>query len=210
MSKDENLTKSHVKFLESTAIQIALQTKRYKLENYNQPQLSSLPPSDRDAMKEFLIYIKLLLGVLGHRTLEEVTTKIVNESQDNSRQIGMVEENRAVNNDTKPQVSIRLFLNVSGLKASAITTDEGIVVLKGSDAAFDIKESLSDGYRLLREKLKSNGTLVVENNKFKFDKEQLFRTASQAANVIVGYSINGREHWKDISGRSLKNIEEQI
>ena len=72
VSKDDNLTKSHVKYLESRLIQTALVIKRYKIENFNQSQLSSLPLADRDAMEEFLTYIKLLIGVFGHKILEEV------------------------------------------------------------------------------------------------------------------------------------------
>ena len=36
VSKDENLTKSHVRHLESRLIQIANAVKRYKIDNYNQ------------------------------------------------------------------------------------------------------------------------------------------------------------------------------
>ena len=64
ISKDENLTKAHVKYLESRIIQIAHKTKRCKIENFNQPQLSALPMADRDSMEEFLEQIKSLAILL--------------------------------------------------------------------------------------------------------------------------------------------------
>lgn len=202
VSKDENLTKSHVKYLESRLIQIAFSTKRYKIDNYNQSQLSSLPPADRDAMEEFLTYVKLLIGVLGHKFLEEVTSITTKKAV-----IQPVFENKEIIDQNSSRSSLELFLAISSLKAKALQTEEGIVVLEGSEAAKDIMSSLSNGYRELREKLIINGDLKLVGDRYIFQKDILFDTASPAASTIVGYSINGPQNWKDGSGRSLKEIE---
>ena len=68
---------------------------------------------------------------------------------------------------------------------------------------------MSPGYKALRTKLISDGTLKLVGDKYIFQSDQLFSTASPAAAVIVGYSINGRDNWKDSSGRSLNVIETQ-
>ena len=64
-SKDENLTKSHVKYLEARMVTIALQVDRVTLKNGNAPNLPALPRADRDAMEEFLGPARLLLAALG-------------------------------------------------------------------------------------------------------------------------------------------------
>lgn len=204
VSKDENLTKSHVKYLESRLIQIAFSTKRYKIDNSNQSQLSSLPRADKDAMEEFLIYIKLLIGVLGHKLLEEIT--LVSKKKEEIIQLTATTKTDTVIETTS---NIELFLSVATLKASALQTDEGIVVLEGSEAAKDFTNSLSYGYRELRERLITNGDLVLEGNKYIFKKNVLFDTASPAAAIVVGYSINGPNTWKNKEGKSLKEIEQQ-
>ena len=204
VSKDENLTKSHVKYLESRLIQIALSTKRYKIDNYNQSQLSSLPPADRDAMEEFLIYIKLLIGVLGHKLLEDVTT-ITKKKEEHVPFTAATQDNQVVSMIS----NLELFLSVSGLKAAALQTDEGIVVLEGSEAAKDLKPSMPNGYKELRDKFINNETLVLEGNKYIFKKDALFDTASPAAAIIVGYSITGPQTWKNKDGKTLKEIEEE-
>jgi len=204
VSKDENLTKSHVKFLESRIIQTAITTKRYKIDNGNQSQASSLPAADRDAMEEFLVYLKLLLGVFGHKLLEELTptnsiaTAVVNTS--------FSESSTVINNGNSVK-NIELFLNIGGLKASAVYTDEGVVILKGSDAAKDIQTSLPMGYRETRQKLINNGVLKETENKYIFTDSYLFDTASPAAAIVVGYSINGKNSWKNKNGLSLNEIE---
>lgn len=203
VSKDDNLTKAHVKYLESRIIQAANKTKRYKIENSNQSQASSLPMADKDAMEEFSIYIKLLLGILGHRLLEDVAPTKIKESIESFAD--QIQSNRLV--DTTPNTE--LLLITKGLRASALQTDEGIVVLEGSEAAKDYTDNLQIGYRELRENLVNDGTLQLQNSKYVFQKNQLFPSASSAAAVIVGYNINGRAHWKDINGTSLKEIEER-
>uniref|UniRef100_UPI0026370576 GIY-YIG nuclease family protein n=1 Tax=Flavobacterium sp. TaxID=239 RepID=UPI0026370576 len=52
-SKDDNLTKSHVKFLESRLISIAISADRYAVSNSISPNLSSLPLADQDSMEDF-------------------------------------------------------------------------------------------------------------------------------------------------------------
>jgi hypothetical protein len=199
ISKDENLTKSHVKYLESRLIQTALSIKRYKIDNSNQPQLSSLPPADRDAMEEFLLYIKLLLGVLGHKLLEDVISP-------NKKKEGgsiLAESNATGTNN------LELYLTISGLKARAIQTDEGIVVLQGSEAAKVFTPSLSPGYQALREKLITSGSLQLAEDRYIFQKDTLFDTPTPAGAIVVGYNMSGPQNWKDKSGKSLKEIEEQ-
>lgn len=207
ISKDENLTKGHVRYLESRSIQMAIRSNRYIIDNSNQSQLAALPPADRDAMEEFLIYQKLLLGVLGHKLLEELIITTPNPIQQVLTFIPPPGEN-----DTPVTVADtvqyeELFLSIGGINATAYNTDEGIVVKKGSQANTNIAQSLSTGYRAMREELIQNGILKLEGNKYIFQYDHLFSTATPAAQIVVGYSINGRDCWKDKNGRSLKTIE---
>jgi hypothetical protein len=60
----------------------------------------------------------------------------------------------------------------------------------------DVPASVARNFRALRDKLISAGLLVPSGNKLKLMKNQLFNSPSQAAAVLVGYSINGREAWR--------------
>jgi len=197
-SKDENLTKSHVKYLESRLVQLAKMCARYVVLNGNEPQLPVLPRGDRDAMEEFVSNLKILLGVVGYKTLESFETQkteFVSEQNNNPSAIAF-EEN------------LRLFLKSKGISARAHLTDEGIVVLSGSQVSGKVADSLSKGNKKLREKLIENRVLGKTNGVYSFVKNQLFKSPSQAAAIIVGYSVNGRECWKTSSGKTLKSIEE--
>lgn len=105
--------------------------------------------------------------------------------------------------------AIELNLSVSSLNAKAVQTNEGLVVLAGSDATANITDSLSFGYREFRQKLIDSSALALMGDRYKFQKDVLFSSASSAAAIIVGYSANGLQTWKDDYGRSLKFIEQE-
>jgi len=208
ISKDENLTKGHVRYLESRLIQTALSVKRYKIENYNQTQQSSLPLADRDAMEEFLTFIKLLIGVLGHKILEQVIQVEKPKSYDVEFDVSSL---KTIDEYFKPSelVRLELYLSMSNISAKSLQTNEGIVVLAGSEAAESFTNSLGFGYREIRERLIKSGQLKLEEKKYLFQNDVLFDSPSAAAAVILGYATNGRVNWKDINGKSLKEIEQE-
>lgn len=204
VSKDDNITKAHIKYLENRTVQIATKASRYLIENGNTPQASSLPESDIDSMEEFLEYIKLLLGVLGHKILEPITP-YVEPKTGNITYTATTKSNTVISTSS----SLQLSLKISGLSANSVQTDEGIVVLEGSEAFNEIKDSLQNGNRRIREKLIKDGIIELSNDKYIFLKNHLFNSASQAASVVVGYSINGLHHWVNSEGKSLKKLEEE-
>ena len=213
-SKDDNLTKAHVRYLESRLIALANQAGRYVIENSVSPQLPSLPRADRDAMEEFIGGIQTLLGVLGHRVLEPLVDRIptcsaVASSTGLSPAIKPDSEHLP-GQATTPAPSPIFQLRVSNLFASAVRTDEGVVVLANSEAASTAQGSLSPGYRAFRERLISMGVLIENGAKLQFSRDQLFRSPSQAAAIVAGYTINGRDNWKTPDGMSFANYENQM
>lgn len=198
-SKDDNLTKSHIKYLESRIVEIAKQTERYRLKNGNSPNLNRLPLPDKDAMEEFLANIKLLTGTLGHKFLENPisikrteTTELIDESNEN------ISDKRH---------ELVLNLNVKGIIANAIQTNEGLVVLENSEVANNPTPNY--GYGALRESLIEEEIITKNTNgKLYFSKKHLFSSPSAAAAVVLGYSVNGRNVWRNENGKSIKEIEQ--
>lgn len=187
-NKDENLTKAHVKFLESKLLEIAFEAKRYEIINGVQPQAASLPRGDRDSMEHFIDHIKILLGVLGHKTLEKITRVDTISTHANSR-------------------NFELFLKAKGIEAKSILSDEGIVVLKGSKVTKIVKNSLSFSYKQLRMRLIDEKVILEDGDHMLFMQDYLFSSPSSAAAIVVGYAINGKESWKDVNGRTLSQLE---
>jgi hypothetical protein len=64
------------------------------------------------------------------------------------------------------------------------------------------------GYRSLRDRLIASGVITKADGTYLLARDNLFPSPSQAAAVLVGYSINGRDAWKTKEGRTWGQVEE--
>lgn len=197
-SKDENLTKAHIKFLESTLVVLAKQADRYDLENGNTPPESSLPRADRDAMAEFVENIRMVLGILGYTILEPLLRTVPTAQQSNQV------ENAA--NASSPLND--LAFRVNNITAYGAITDEGFVLKKGSQVSKTNTESVAGKLVAAKERFKADGLLVPEGDHLLATEDILVSSSSYAAVIVAGTSRSGPQSWKTSSGRTLKEIED--
>ena len=193
-SKDENLTKSHIKYLESRLVAMGIECQRYKLENANTPTESNLPRADKDAMEEFIHNLRIIIGTLGHKLLDPIKSSATIEEIIN----------------TKSTIGIPLFFSIKNLKAQGQMTDDGFLLLAGSDFAPTTNLSMPGNTKKIRDALIEEGTLKMAGENYKLLKDTLFSSSSYAAAVVAGTSRSGPQSWQDSTGRTLKVIEEQI
>lgn len=187
VSKDENLTKAHVRYLESRLLDEAAQVGRFKLEQ-NQAGGAKLPESDREDMEVFLSRIRQLLPVLGSELLAPIAPL------PNNTQAGGV-----------------LFCRIKGIEARGQRTADGFVVFRGSQAVLEERPSARERspYVLsVRRQLIQEGTLVSNGKVLEFSKDQIFSSPSAAAATIHGGSANGLIEWRTKDGRILKELDE--
>ena len=185
VSKDENLTKAHVRYLEGRLIEQAKLAGRALVMN-GQSSGSRLPESDREDMEIFLERIHQLMPVLGADALLP---------------IGLVAEGRA-------EQAI-LVCEIKGLKAIGHLTPTGFVVLKGSQAVIKERASAHQYPSTLasRKRLIEDGTLIEEGGHLTFTRDSEFSSPSAAATVVHGGSANGLLAWKSNRGKTLKELE---
>lgn len=200
-SKDENLTKSHVKYLEAKLVAASITAGRYIVKNSAKPQDSALPRADKDSMDEFSENVRTLLGVLGHRVLDPVRSAPSSISDP-------IEVAHATDPGISESVASEFKLKQGGLLAASVRSTDGLIVLAGSNATKELSPSLSNGYRAIRDALMSAGTLVDAGSYLKFSRDHAFPSPSQAAAIILGYMVNGRVAWRTDDGRTFAEIEE--
>ncbi len=187
VSKDENLNKAHIKYLESRLHEIAIKVNRFDLDNGNIPTKPNISESDKAEMEEFIENIKLLVNTLGFKIFEELLTE--NES---------IEER---NNNS-------FFIQTSkGTNAQGKMTNEGFVVLKNSEIATSLTVSYPTKFISFRDSLIQDGIIEFKESKFRFTKDFLFTSPSAAATLVMGRSANGLTEWKLANGRVLKAVE---
>lgn len=186
VSKDENLNKAHIKYLESRMHEIALKVKRYDLDNGNIPTRSVISESDQSEMEEFLKNIKILVNALGYKIFEEL------------RKEQSLEE----------EIQNTFFITAArGAEARGQMTNEGFIVLKGSKIASSVTKSFPQHWRAKRQSLFDDSIVVNSNGYIVFIKDCLFSSPSAAAAMVMGRSANGLTEWKLRDGRILKAVE---
>ncbi len=80
------------------------------------------------------------------------------------------------------------------------------VVGKGSTANVAVAKSLRPAIRELRQKLLDEGVLVEDGEVYSFTCDYSFKSPSLAACVIAGNPRSGMDAWRDLKGRSLKEL----
>lgn len=186
-SKDENLTKAHIRYLEARLIEESKAVGRYDLENTNMTG-AKLPESDREDMEVFLARIRQVLPILGSDILTPITGSHAPES-----------------------TGELLYCEIKGASAKGRRTETGFVVFADSTAVLRERPSAETKSRYvvdLRKNLINDGILLKKADLLVFTKDAEFNTPSQAASVIHGGSANGLTAWKDDKGRTLKQMEE--
>ncbi len=182
-SKDQNLNKAHVKFLEEMLIKEASEANRVKIENGNQPDKTKLSESDRAEVLMFAENIKLILSSIGYKFLKKAT-----DYEEKNNDIYVCEGPDA--------------------KAKGFPTSEGFVVLKGSFVRKEIAQSAKDRHIKRRPFLIEDGSLIEHNDKsFVFTKDVVFTSPSNAAQNVLARNANGWTEWvRESDGKTLDEI----
>ena len=192
ISKDELLTKTQIKYLESRLIQIAINAKTAEIENGNSPNLPTLHEADISDMEYFLEQIKLMLPVMGFRFLISSTLK------------SEVAEEKESDVKTK----ILFEIKTKTFKANMYESDQGYIIMKGSEAKKSLSKSTTETYRNLRRKLIETKILIEKGDKLVFAEDAIFNSPSAASNMVLGRNSNGFTEWVTEKGKTFKDIQD--
>lgn len=184
ISKDENLNKAHVKYLESKLFEMAKAAKRYTIANSSTPTCPAISESEQAVMTEFISNLRILINTLGYKVLEPFADR------------------------AERQKDLYFIKSARGANGKAVVTNEGVVVIEGSEIATSTVPSMASAFVNQRQKLIDQGVIKKTNGKLVFTKDYLFSSPSTAAAVVMGRNANGRIEWKDSKGKTLKESEE--
>lgn len=182
-SKDQNLNKAHVQYIESRLVALAIEAKRAELDNGNVPQMPALSEADAADAEGFLADLLLCLPLVGVNLFEKARADAARSRE--------------------------LFLKAKGIEARGVDGADGFVVRAGSQAVKEEVASIHAYLAELRKSLQAQGVLVPEGAVYRLAQDYAFNSPSTAAGVLLGRSANGRTEWKDAQGRTLKQIQEE-
>lgn len=185
VSMDENLTKAHVRWLEGELVAQAKSARRAILDNKHASG-SNLPESDIAAMRAFLARIVQLLPILGAEDIISQT-------------------------DIEGTSDYPLYeTKIKGVQARGRQSSGGFLVLSGSQAVTQERQSIPENVARWRQELLESGQLVARTKCLEFVEDVELTSPSLAAGIVHGGSVNGMILWKDSqTSRSLRDIESE-
>lgn len=181
-SKDNNLNKAHVRYLEARLLQVAAKADRVTIQNATAPPLPRLSEADIADMDGFLAEMLVILPLLGIVAFEVIGC------------------------DAPPTDRLRLV--GKDAIATGVDSPDGFVVFQGSLGRAESVPSLHKYVETLRETLLMEGVLAEQGNHLRFLKSYQFNSPSTAAAVVLGRTANGRLEWKDEAGLTLKDRQQ--
>lgn len=179
------LHEGHIKYLEGKLIEEAKKIGQFTIIN-EQGSGSPLPDHEASGMNLFLERMRILLPVFGCNLLVPKAQASKNKS---------------------------LINKIKGLVAHGNRSPGGFVVFKGSEAVLEPRRFAAEKKNwtyLQREKLIKEGVLVKESDRLRFSQDFEFASPSAAAAVISGGNANGLTSWKNVEGKTLKEIDASI
>ena len=192
ISKDQNLTKSHGRYLESRVIQMAHEAGRATVMNGTAPAMPPLPEPDVADMEYFLEQVQMVFPVLSFGFLQPKPSS-------------------ADSTDLIDIESPFFILTVMGATARAREIGGEFVVMKGSQARKEGPKSWTS-YKALREQLLKDGKLIdsQEPDYFVFTEDVGFSSPSAGGAIVNAGNINGRTSWKvEATGQTYQEWHEQ-
>ena len=176
VSKDADMTKADVQYLEHKAIVEAKKSNTFVLsDNKQTPKVPNLPEYQQDSMDEFFEDLKFLASFIGCNIFEVV----------------------------QPKTEHLFYAKGRGCDAKGFYSSNGFTVLKGSIITKELTPSFN--WKDKRNRMLHEYT-YVEGDKLIMTSDKTFSSASTAASFCLGRSANGWTEWKDKDGNTLDLI----
>ena len=177
VSKDADMTKADVQYLEHKAIAEAKKANSFVLsDNKQTPKAPNLPEYRQDSMDEFFDDAKFLASFIGCNIFEI----------------------------SQPKATENLFyIKGRGCEAKGFYSSNGFTVQKGSVIAPTVVPSF--GWKEKRNDMVQEYT-VQEGTKLFMTSDITFSSPSTAAMFILGRPSNGWTDWKDDNGNTLDSV----
>lgn len=190
VSKDENLTKAHGRYLESRIISAIRGAGRAKLVNGTEPPFKGLPEPEIADMERVLDEIEILLPVLGF--------DILRPAGHDAGAPTRADAGERTASPVKAEIDALFTFTESGTDAKAREASDEFVVLAGSLAKRQEVPSCGEGLKRRRAQLIADGILQpAEDVKFlRFSADTAFDSPSGAAGVVYGGNVSGNRYWK--------------
>ncbi|QPK80859.1 GIY-YIG nuclease family protein [Schaalia sp. ZJ405] len=194
-TQNDSFGPTEISYLENAFYRMATDAGRYVVTNGNQPSAGKVTEEKEAELNEFIAYAKIVIGSLGYKVFEPLTTSPLSVPSKTNEP--------GVMTDGWSDDEV-LTMRYKNLEAQGSQTTDGFVVHAGSQLDGEIKTSCPKSAIRNREKYAD-----AVNEQMVTTRHLLFSSPSAAAAFVTGASVSGPENWHLGDGRSLREVENQ-
>lgn len=190
VSKDENLTKAHGRYLESRLIEQIKSSGQAEIVNGTSPTFSGLPEAEIADMERVLEEISILLPILGFDVFKTQKPPIV----ENDVSVGARQST-----DYRPvDATGRFVAKIRDANGEAIEDAGQFILLAGSKVYVTEKSSFAEHLKKRKARLRQNEKLIDTKNPelWELVEDTNLGSPSAASAFMAGRSDNGRTTWR--------------
>ena len=181
-TQNDSFGPTEISYLENKFTKLAKDACRYDVMNGNEPNQGNITEEKESELQDFIDDACVMISVLGYKVFEPLVKQSVEKDQKN------------INNTP-------LFIFQGKYDAQAIITNEGFVLLKGSEISPGVKSSMRESSMIIR-----NSNKDKISNDFILLDDILFTSSSAAACFVGGCSLSGNAKWRTKDGKSPKDF----
>lgn len=198
VSSTNEWSQTHITYLEWETIRLGRRADRYDLDNIESGSLPHTPEPLKADCAEYLDTIKQLVSTLGY--------PVLNRPKRAPSSVMDPEDASGTTDD-----GVKVFMRSRGAQAEGVYSSEGLLVLAGGTGRLISGSPLAhiaESEAKIRE-LAAAGVVKINDagDGHTFLKDHLFSSPSGAARVLVCGSSNGREAFRDASGKTIVQME---
>ncbi|MBV7364180.1 GIY-YIG nuclease family protein [Actinomycetaceae bacterium TAE3-ERU4] len=185
ITSNDSFGPTEISYLENAFYTMAQEAGRYQVVNGNIPNPGKVTEEKKAELDEFIGYAQLVISSLGYKVFESFLSS----------------EKKSSTNDLTSPI---LYHKRRGINACGKLVEDGFVVLSGSHLSASLFPSCPNIAIRMREEYAEfiNEEMILE-------KDVLFSSPSTAAAFVSGASSNGKTEWKDATGHTLSQLENQ-
>lgn len=176
---------TEISYLENRFYNLATEANRVEVKNNVEPTAGNITEEKECELEEFIESAKVLVGTLGYRFLEPLVAETPEENVD-GKILYLTRKSKKSGKE---------------IKAMCRQTNEGFVVLKGSMIEIIDSESIPKWLEEKRKLMKVSSDGILQEN-------VAANSPSYAAGIVIGGHVNGPSTWKNIDGKTLRDIEQ--
>lgn len=181
-TQNDSFGPTEISYLENKFTNLAKEAGRYDVQNGNEPNQGNITEEKESELQDFIDDACVMISILGYKVFEPlIKSKVI--------------KNNTIIGDSP------VFKFQGKYKAFGIFTNEGFVLLKGSEINPILNKSAHGFTIKAREQNKNK--ISVDN---KTMEDILFSSPSASAGFVGGSSLSGNAMWKTDDGKSPKDF----